>query len=301
MSYTPYFLTVNGLVLDVTDAETTPDDVEAWGRGGGLAYTGVTYGGKRKVSFELAPLLPHDADAMEGWLKGKGHQWHFFWTDTSSTTTTRFSLYSADGGMAFAPLSSATLLPCATINDPWDGTDGFLLMLHPGNTVTATVTFGTDSGYSLSTWRRVNTIAASWELCSVTFDGATRRYFAGSDGATITTAFNWLAISSASGRGNFTLQGENNDSSNATALFCGTWIVPYTLSTAMLTARDQRAAGAEPREGAFPYVKVGGHLLRQPFELDMKGFLGKRSPARLSIAGNWYDNAEIVSGTLVQR
>lgn len=301
MAYTPYFLSINGLNIDVADADASPDDVEVFGRGGGLQYTGTTYGNKRKASFDTIPLLPHEADSLDGWVKGRGHQWRFAWTDTSSTTTVRFTLHSAEGGMSLAPVSSATLRSEASTAGPWGGTDGFSLMLHPGNSVTATVAFGTEAPYSLSVWRQVPILAATWELCSLAYDGATTRYWAGADGATLTTAFSWLSISAASGRAGMTLQGENNTAGTATALFSGLWIVPYALSTSMLVARDLRATNGVGAEPAFPYVGVGGSFLREVNELTMKGFIQKRNPMRVSMGGSWYANAERLSGSLVQK
>lgn len=302
MLYTPSFLTINGLDMSVTDADQSADDVETYGRGGGLAYTGVTYGQKRKVTYKLAPLLPDEADSMDGWIKGRGHCWNFYWIDRSSTVTTRFSLYSNEGGLVFGGgTNGATLSAIGVYPDPWGSSLYPAALVQSGNTTVASATFGQEAGYSVSMWRRVPSGANVWELCSITYDTQTVRYFAGTTGALITTAFAWTTRSVASGYSAITLQGKNNAGTNADAVFTGVWYVPYCLSTPQLTARGARPTIGSGPEPVFPYVALGGYAFRDAYELLAKGFVTDRTPTKLQANGVWYNNAETLSGTLIEK
>ena len=289
MPYTSLFCAVNGLDLNVSDFAEDSDDVEAFGRGGGLDFEGVSYGERRKWQFTTPPYTAEDSDSLKGWLKGRGHQWTFEYVDAA---TTRFTFYSQEGGLGLSFASGAT----------YSSTSKFglwALQVHAGGSaVSTTATFGAERGCSMSVWRRVPSDGDTYELCSITWDGATLRYYAGASGTGVTTAFAWTTGTGVTyGYFPLVLEGQNNAGSNVTVIFDGLWLVPYTLSTSMLSARAQRTEV----EGSFPYVKLAGMALRDNREVEVKGFVTGREPRQLVIDGQFRPNREEISGTFVER
>lgn len=282
---TTQFLTVNSLDLSVTSFGKNSDDVEAFGRGGGFTFEGVTYADKTEWTYETPPMTPAEADALVGWIKGKGHYWPFTYTD-NTTSTVRFTPYSSDGGLAFLPSTGYT----ASSNGNYSR---WGMMLHPGANTSATATFGTEStGLTASGWKKVG--ADPWELCSLVYSGGTIKCFVGH---LQTTAFAWCGVGATLGYWWIQLQGENGAGSNATSLFAGWMMTPYAMATAMFQARTSRLV-AEPD---FPYVGVSGKQTRGLYEVTAKGFVTRRPAERVLVDGVWYPNAERLSGTLVQR
>lgn len=284
MYYTTQFLTVNGLELGVTDFQRDTEDLDQWGRGGGLTFEGTTYAQKSSWGFETAPLLPGEADAINGWVKGVGHHWNF---DLVDGATTRFTAYSADSGMDWFATTTGYTASSEAKFGRWG------MMLHSSAQVTVTATFGIEQpGLSISGWKKIG--AADWELCSLVYDGHTSRYFVGTE---ITTSFAWLITARTVKYFRNTLEGQDGAGSGATSLYDGWMILPYPLSTPQLAARAARTA-AEPN---FPYVAISGKNLRRQDETVCKGFVTRRNPVRATIDGTYYSNAETLEGTLTEK
>lgn len=284
MPYTSNFLTVNGLALSLTEVSRESEDLDEWGRGGGLTYEGTTYGQKAMWKFDTAPLLPTEADSLAGWLKGAGLYWNF---DLVDGATTRFTAYSTESGMGWFPVTTGYTASSDAKFGRWG------MMLLPSAAVAVTATFGIERpGLSASGWKKTG--AGAWELCSASYDGGTTRYFVGT---AVTTAFAWLAFTKTTNYLAVRLDGESGSGSSSTTLYDGWMILPYSLATNQLSARLNRTE-AEP---GFPYVGVGGKHPRTDSEFICKGFVEERTPVRVSIDGTYYPHAETLSGSLVEK
>lgn len=285
MAYTASFLTVNGLNLPAMSAGQRRVDPDRWGRGNGLAYAGTTYAKRRQLAFETPPMTPLEAQALSGWVRGLGHHFTFEWTDDHRATT-QFTLYSTDGGAVLSGGSAATT----------DSKFGSYALLVAGNAQhTATVLFGSEAPHAFSVWRNQISID-SWELCSASYDGATTRYHAGTDGIGTTTPFAWAGFNSSDGILRVRLEGQDPAGSSSTCLYDGLMILPYSLTTPQLAARNGRLNAEAP----FPLVAVGGHALRLTPELACKGLVKDYPVHRVVLDGRWHDNARQVTGTLIE-
>lgn len=284
MAYTANFLTVNGLNLPAMSAGRRRSDVDKWGRGNGVDMSGATFARKRQFAFETPPMTPLEAHALSGWVRGLGHHFTFEWLD-EHLSTTKFTLYSTDGGAVISGGSTATA----------DTKYGSYALLAAGNdTHTVTALFGSETPHGFSVWRKQLSIN-TWELCSAAYDGATARYFAGPGGTSITTAFAWTTFLHTTGYLRVGLEGQNAAGSSATCLYDGLMILPYSPTSAQLYARHQRL-NTEP---GFPLVAVGGHLHQAIPEVAAKGFV-KSYPVHQVVLDRPRDNARQVVGTLVE-
>jgi hypothetical protein len=321
VSYTPHFLTVNGLPLELREFQEETRDVDSFERGGGLGLDGLTYAPKRRWAFETVPIVPHEAEALVGWLEGRGVQFNF---DLSSTGTTHFTLCAQDGtyGRVF-PTAASTQ---ATRAAAWRSTDekfgAWALQLSGTSTAyhgttttypfsksvyTATFGLGEAGKLSLSYWGKNFATAgiASYTLLTTVWDldtsSSTALYYVGST-ATLPDS-NGLpfrrtsTFAATTGYCSFEFLSGASINSTSTTLFDAALLVPYRMTSDMLTARVNRTAA----EGTFPYVKLGGHTLVDPTEVEVKAFIEERRPIRCHIDGVWYDNAEVLSGAFVEK
>lgn len=254
------FLKLNDLEIDVgvDDLEVEYTDAQAFQRGEAMTLEGTMYREIREWSFEV-PVWDNglEAEAFRGWIKGRGHYWTFSRRDGA---TTRFNKYSADGGPGF----DLNMRPATTALAKF-GTWG--LLLNDNKTTSVDVGFGSEGRYSISVWKRDN--SGNQILCSAISDGATLRYKAGATGNGITTAFAWATISAVSGSMSVSLIGKDTSGTNATAAYSGLMIVPYSLTTDQLTARNGRTA-AEP---VFPYLELAGDFSEDVTSVIVKGFV----------------------------
>jgi hypothetical protein len=283
VAYTPYFLSVNGLNVPATMAGRRRSDLDKWGRGNGTVLTGTTFAPKSQIAFETPPMTAVAAHGLSGWVRGLGHHFTFEWYDEHRATT-QFTLYSSDGGARFTEGAAGTA--------KW-GSYG--LSIPSGAGYTVTVNFGNEAPFSFSVWR--NQLSANtWELCSMSYDGATARYFAGPGGTGVTGEFGWSILNYDTGVGRVTLQGRDGDGTSTAVDYDGVMILPYSLSTAQLAARHDRL-NSEP---AFPLVAVGGHITRSLPEIACKGMVQSYPVHRVVLDGAWRDNARRVVGTLLE-
>jgi hypothetical protein len=285
VAYTTSFLTVNGLDVPVTATGQRRGDSDKWGRGNGTVFSGTTFARKRQFSVETPPLLSLEAHALSGWMRGLGHHFSFEWYDPHLATT-RFHLYSTDGGAVFSGGSAATT------STKW----GSYSLLVAGNDVhTTTALFGSEGPNGFSVWR--NQISANtWELCSAAYDGSTTRFFAGPGGTTITTSFGWAVFASTRGYTRLGLEGQTGGGSSSTCLYDGVMLLPYSPTSAQLYARHERL-NSEP---GFPLVAVGGHGTRSLPEIACKGAVSSYPVHRVVLNGGWRDNARRVVGSLME-
>lgn len=278
------FLEVNGLELEVVKFDEASDDPEYFGRGSGLTYEGTTYAEKRSWDLDLNIMTQAKADSVQGWVKGRGHYWTFERVDGA---TTRLNAFSVDGGLGFSVSASSISATTAKF-----GTWGALV--HSTIDLLATASFGNERNYSMSVWRKHNA-TMPFELCSFTYNGTTTRYYAGT---TITSAFAWTVISAASGSLAVTLEAENNAGSNSTVSFDGLMIVPYEMTTDMLSARNARTAAEPP----FPYVGVSGDAFPDNAEIVAKGFIASHEAEKsVVLEGATQTNAQWLTGKLIER
>lgn len=318
MSYTPNFLTINGLEVRLTGFEEIPQDERVVERGGNTGLDGTIYALKRSWAFETEPLPPDEAEAVVGWIEGRGVQFSF---DRPATNTTRFSL-SADDGMVMTafPTASSTAISRAAVwrsSDKKHGTWALQISgvsvsydgtstTHPFSYTSFTAGFGFGSAgkVSLSYWAKSGAVA-SYTLLSTIWDPytseTTASFYVGTT-ATLPDAnglpFRTTSVfSSTVDYCSFRLLSGESINSVSTSLFDAVLLVPYALTSDMLGARNGRSAA----EGPLPFVYIGGHALADPNEVLVKGFVNERQPTQCVIDGVFYDNAEILSGTLVEQ
>lgn len=335
MLYTAQFLTVNGLSLSLTRLDEDVEDVEAFSRGGGkdLALDGMTYAPKRRWKFETAPIAPHEAEALVGWIEARGVQWLFNRTDTAASfpftpdaatvSTTRFTWAGTDGAvLAVFPSAASNTVTRASgwrstvtqhgvwaaqiscTSTAYDGTSA----TYPFSTVAYTLPFGVEQSgrISMSLWA-MNTAGdvADFTLLSTIWNTDHSYYTALFYVGTTATLPDGTGLPFRStneftatvGWSSFRLLSGASSNSVSTALFSSVMVVPYALTGDMLAAR----AGRGEAEATFPYVYLSGHALQDASEVVVKGFVEERSPTRAAIGGVWYDNAEILSGVFVEK
>lgn len=292
------FLDLNGLAVDVDvdgfDRDYT--DIQSFGRSEGLTFEGAFFAQKREWKFSV-PWTPaeHAAISVRDWIKGRGHYWQFQRVDG---TTIRFNKFSSEGGPGFnTNITNGTARFTAV--SPSCPLWGALVTF--GLTSTVTVAFGSDGRYSISLWKNdwgVPT-GASWKLCSVTFDGATQRFFA--PGSLVTTSFSsWLTISAVSGALSVSLLGKNTAGASSNAFYDKLWIVPYSLSTTMINAREARTITAQ-FEPAFPYVEMDGDCLEDVFPIAIKGFVESEEMTQVMTSTPAISNARCLKVHLIEK
>lgn len=281
MAYTAHFLTVNGVPLQAHEAGQRRSDTDRWGRGSGTELTGTTFSRKRDVAFNTTPMPAIDALALSGWIRGVGHHFTYNWFD-AQTATAQFTLYSSEGGAKMSGGTAATVAK-------WGQ---YSLDVASGTTSTVTAKFGLEGTYSFSVWR-YQVSAGTWEMCSAAYDGATTRFFV--DTAT-TTAFAWASLTATVGYFRLGLQGKDPDNAATECLYDGLMVLPYTASSAILSARVGRTTG-EPR---FPLVAVGGHSIRPVSELVCMGRVEAHPFYRVAMNSRWHDNARCLEGSFAE-
>lgn len=324
MSYTASFLTVNGLPLELAQFTEEAADVSSFERGGNLGLDGLTYAPKRRWAFETVPLPPHEAEALAGWLEGRGIQWRF---DQVDGATTRFTLAGHDGSLLKAfPTASSTAVTRAAAwrstntkhaNGVWalqlSGTStayNGTTTTYPFSHTTFTAPFGLAGyGLSLSYWGRnyaatdpIGSYTLLSQIWDVSHSLSTALYYVGSvatlgdaNGLPFRRTSTFVATTNYC---SFTFLSGASINSTSTTLFDSVLLVPYRLTSAMLVARAGRATYSE---GALPYVLLGGHALQDVDEVEVKGFVEERRPLRVALDGIWYDNAEVLSGVFVEK
>lgn len=252
------FLTINGLTVDVdlsTGLDRSYTDLQSFNRSEGMTFEGCHYRELREWSFVIpAQKTDQETHSQRGWIKGRGHHWNFERTDGS---TTRFNLYSNEGGPGFDTTMTAGTSKFGT----WGG------LVASGAAAAATATFGNEGPFSMSVWKLTG---VSWALMSYVADGATARFYANS---AVTTTFAWAAIGSASGYFSVSLQGENQGGTATVAYYDGFMMLPYALTTNQIAARAARTV-AEP---SFPFVEADGDFLEDLQPLTVKGFVDSES------------------------
>lgn len=287
-----------------------------------MGMDGLTYAAKRRWAFETVPLPPAEAEAVVGWLEGRGLQWKF---DLPGTGTTYFTRCGHDGSIArvfptaesgsfsrAAGWASATAkhgvwaFQLSGTSTAYDGTSS----TYPFSYTSFTAPFGfvSDHGLSLSYWARnyASGGIGSYTLLSQVWDASfsltTARYYVGSTATLPDTTglpFRRTSVFTATtGYCSFEFLSGASINSTSTTLFDSVMLVPYRLTSGMLTARNGRSTLAE---GTFPYVLLGGHALQDVNEVEVKGFVEERRPLRVVLDGVWYDNAEVLSGVFVEK
>lgn len=278
------FLDINGLSLDVEldSLDRATKDVQNFARSEGDSLEGALFSAKRDWSFNTTwNTTTNRADAETQWVKGRGHYWNFERVDGA---TTRFNKYSSDGGPGFGNgISGSTPTKFGT----WAG------LIASGGNSNVTATFGSEGRYSVSVWKRDS--ATTWILCTLIDRGSGATYYAGLTGTGVTTAFAWMSVSAASGYLGVQLQGEDEGGTSAAALYDGLMILPYALSTPMLTARNGRTL-AEPR---FPYVEASGSFIDDVNPVTVKGFV--ESEQLTQVNENGTRDARCLKVTLVEK
>lgn len=272
------FLTINGLNIAVAREgahfERTESDIQTFDRSEGFAYQGALYAQKRQWTFEIPYLTSnYEYEAQRGWVKGRGSYWNF---NRPDGTTTRFNKYPTDGGVGFdANIVSSTSTRFVLASHVWSA------RVTGGLTSTVTVPFGNDGRYTMSLWKLTNN-STTFVLCSAAYDGTTTRFYAGTDGQTITTSFSWAGLSAASGYLAVSLKGfDTTGASFGGAVYDNVMVVPYAMTTSQLAARNARTLD----EPGFPYVELGGDCLEDLNPKVVKGFMQTTAYDQVSSGG----------------
>jgi hypothetical protein len=124
--------------------------------------------------------------------------------------------------------------------------------------------------WTTSVWKA--DAGGAFDLCSAVYDGATLRYFGGSNGSTLTTAFAWASFSAVSNMWlRVTLDGENRAGTTGTTQYSFLRVLPYAATTTMLSTMAARTQ-AEP---VFPFVEISGGVVSSNTSvfLSAKGFV----------------------------
>lgn len=296
------FLRVDGLVIEVLVEDFTLNDVsvESYGRNVDDSFQGVTYSPKKEMAFETVPMTVADARAHEGWLRGRKHQWTF---DRVDGATTRFTRFSADGGLVLASGAS-----CGT--SPLFGT--WCLQLN-GSAVTAcaTATFGSEGDWSISVYHHGSSNATFTSYGARSRSGLIRAF---ANGASVGTV-GFLNVTASSGNLLVTLSGRDSSSTiagaTATASYENVAIYPYALTDSMFSSLASPRFGL-PAAGpcAPPFVIVTGDALfeanvtatesAEPGPCVCKGFV-ESIPTEPLVVGTFDYDARQLRVKLVQR
>jgi hypothetical protein len=277
------------------DGFEAPDQsVESFTRAINDDYVGVTYSVKKGYAFETPPLSHAAADAVEGWVRGRGHRWTYRQTTNGST---RFTKGSSDSGLSLtAGTSNATGL---------FGNPG--LLLNSGASSSATASFGSEGNWSFQTYHRVSGGSfVSYVVRSL--DGTIDFWVSGATAAGISVA----TVTAASGFLGMSLLGRNAAGSNATAQFDGTRLLPYALTESQILSLATPFYGLPT--GGFakaPYGVLTGSILSRGGPAvngagerggqSVKGFVDSHELAPVVLDGTWSPNARRLKIRLVEK
>lgn len=247
------FLNIDGLEVPVLvdEFELRDASVETYGRNADDSLQGSTYSVKREMSFVTEPMTVANARALEGWVRGRRHQWTF---DRLDGATTRFTRYSDEGGLLLA--SAGTL----TGNSPTFGTWSLVLSTS-AVTACATATFGSEGDWSVSVQHKLTAATQFFSYTTRSRAGVIDSLFNNAAYGTV----GFLNITAVSGFLQVILSGRNDGNgtaagSSATSVFENLKIYPYALTDAM----DLTFLGGGISTGLSspaPFVKVTGDCL----------------------------------------
>jgi hypothetical protein len=282
------FLAINSfeILVPIGSFSISDDDVVTFERGGTFSLEGCQYAHKRAISFQGNPDEDITSSAVRDWVKGRGSYWTFERLDGA---TTRFNQYSTEGALGFSVAVSAS-------SNAKFGS--YAMFLSASGSAAVTVPLATSGRFSVSVWRKENT--ASYQLCSVVYNGSTSIFYVGS---TVTSGgFGWVtstANGTSGGSAMFvvTLFGKDTTGAAATVAYDGLMAVPYALTVPMLAARNGRTA-AEPD---FPYVELSGDCLEDVSALVVKGFVEKQETMMVTLTSGFEYNARQTTYKLRER
>ena len=272
------FMKLNNLdtPIDVDSFDRAYPNAQDFQRSAGFSLEGVFYKQLREWSCQVQlQLTDYEAVARRDWMLGRGHYWTFERVDGA---TTRFNKYSSEGGLGW------------NTNITSSGTSKFgtwAAQVSSGNTSTVTASFGSENGYSVSTWR-INKTGA-YELSSAVYNGATTRFYSGASGTGVTTAFPWMTLSAASGYLGVGLLGKDEANASTTGFYDGVMILPYSLTTTMLSAR----ATATVAEAQFPFVNLTGQCVEDLNPFAVKVMVESEAVIEVQGPGVVYDAKEM--------
>jgi hypothetical protein len=256
------FAAINGLALSIQDDtfSVSRQDANTWGRSAALTYEGSVYRNLRQWSFELTPLTAQEADAMTGWIEGRGNLWTFQ-RYNPVLATTNYTKFSCEDGLTIGTGATQYTTSkwgrwAAQINSA--GNSSFTIQLSSATPL-----------WSFTAWKSNN--GGAYALCCAHYDGATLRYHGGADGATVTTAFAWSVLSTSSGGWlSVRIDGEDFGGSNATSQYSYLRALPFAATSLMFAALGARTR-AEPN---LPYVELSGTVLGDATQyVEVKGFV----------------------------
>lgn len=293
------FIRINNLDVSALIDGFSLDDasVETYDRTLNDSLEGTTYSVKKTISFSTDYLTGSDASALEGWVRGRGHQWTF---ERYSNNTTQFSLFSNEGGVAMVGFN---YYGAVTGTEPF-GTQ--LLGLNPGGTTTVTVPFGTETDLTIAYMNR-GAATATWQhYALIRKSGATSLWkgFQGASSSTIPSLVG-LSVTAVSGFTMVTFSSADGVTSSITALFDRVLITPYAMTVSMLSARSTASLNEVP----LPFVGVSGDALplaatatgAEPGPITMKASVKTLDYKPVVVDGVFRYNARAVKITLEQR
>lgn len=244
------FLRINGLDVDALVDDFEMEDVsnEAYDRAINESLEGITYSVKKQITFTTPPMTASAALALEGWVRGLGHFWNFSRVDSAST---RWSLYSNDGGNLFSAGTSSSSVFQSQPN---------ALRLNSSGTSNATAQFGSEGDWTISYWQ-ASAETPAYQPIQVTSLGGTLSKFCGGVSATTIRS---LAASATTDYLTVTLRGRLAVAGSTTAATChfsDVRVLPYSATTAMLASMQTTNWMPAGGMALLPFVTVSGDVL----------------------------------------
>jgi hypothetical protein len=293
------FLRIEGVAVDslIDTFDISDQSVESYNRTANDRLEGITYSDKKEVSFTTPPLAPAEARALEGLVRGRRHAWSFERVDGA---TTRYTQYSADGGLT---LSSAATSTASAFFGTWG------LQLNSAVQTTATALFGSEGDWTIGVYQKVPATSASYVFYCLRGTGTAATAFTGT---TVAATLGFLQYSAASGFLSARLFGSTVGATSATAHYDGLFMAPYAISDAMLAAAATPLFGL-PVTGPTrpPFVTVFGDGLHkpdtnlngagEPGPMVCKGFVGTVETVPVVLNGTFQYNARRLQIRLLEK
>jgi len=217
------FLKIDGYEISaLVDGFSGPKDVsvESYSRSMGDHLEGTTYSIKKQYAFNTHYLSASDAEALEGWVRGRKHIWTF---DNPDGATTRFTRYSMDSGLLISGATQST----GTVFSQW------CLRVAGSSTAQFTTSFGSEGNWTLAGYFREDPALQFTPFLLRMKDGVQTTALFSADGTQATLGF--LSYSVASGSLTIRLHGSFLESP-ATVDFAQLQVAPFAYTDGMFNS-----------------------------------------------------------------
>lgn len=268
------FLTLNGLAVEIADGRFTgdPDDLLDEGRAEDGTFFRTEISRKRRYQFTTTILTPSEAEALKGWVDGRG--------DLFSFNSTKY------GSKAYGPSAGGT----HSISSSEKKFGASSLLVGSGSTIS--YAFGSEysSAYSYAAWKRTaSNVFTHYGITSAgtQYKAGSTHTATGSDGVTL-----WSSMST----GTLTLDGQDIGGVNsASAYYDHLVVVPYVMTAAMFAALAADSSGIP---GLPRLTAVVGSTAGTTVTMTAHGKVTGEEFMQAVIDGTFYADARVLSGVL---